>query len=109
MSSDAAASLRGAIRCGSSWGGDEWRGIPAKQGGRHTPIGVGYQPQFFFGTTNVTGTLVEFASDTKEVIPGDHVEVLRELAKPVGLEPGMRFAAREGSRTVGAGVIVSME
>lgn len=81
--------------------------IPTKEGGRHTPIAAGYQPQFFFGTTNVTGTLLGFAGESKQVVPGDHVEVRLELAKPVGLEPGMRFAVREGSRTVGAGVILS--
>lgn len=83
--------------------------IPAKEGGRHTPIAVGYRPQFFFGTTDVTGTMLEFAGDVRVVIPGDHIEVLLELAKPVGLEPGMRFAVREGSKTVGAGVILSTQ
>ena len=52
---------------------------------------------------------MEFAGDTKVVIPGDHIEVLLELVKPVGIEPGMRFAVREGSRTVGAGLILSVQ
>ena len=65
-------------------------------------------PQFFFGTTDVTGALVDLAG--KEMIrPGDHAQVSLELKKPVGMEPGMRFAVREGGKTVGAGVILSVE
>jgi elongation factor Tu len=82
--------------------------IPAKEGGRHTPILPGYKPQFFFGTTDVTGTLAELHG-AKMITPGDHAEVSLELQKPVGLEPGMRFAVREGNKTVGAGIIVSVE
>jgi elongation factor Tu len=82
--------------------------ISQKEGGRHTPILPGYRPQFFFGTTDVTGTLVDIG-DSKAIIPGEHAEVQLELLKPVGMEPGMRFAVREGSMTVGAGVIVSVE
>jgi len=82
--------------------------ISQKEGGRHTPILPGYRPQFFFGTTDVTGTLVDFG-DAKMIAPGDHSQVSLDLHKAVGMEPGMRFAVREGGKTVGAGVIVSVE
>jgi elongation factor Tu len=82
--------------------------IPTKEGGRHTAIHEGYTPQFFLGTTDVTGTIVGFQG-TKMLMPGDHGEVSLELLKPVGMERGMRFAVREGSKTVGAGVILSVE
>jgi elongation factor Tu len=82
--------------------------IPTKEGGRHTPILAGYTPQFFFGTTDVTGALIDLHG--KDMVqPGDHAQVSLELKKPVGMEPGMRFAVREGSKTVGAGVILSVE
>ena len=82
--------------------------ISQKEGGRHTPILPGYRPQVFFGTTDVTGTLVSLGGASM-ITPGDHAEVALELQKPVGMEPGMRFAVREGSKTVGAGVILSVE
>ena len=82
--------------------------IPKEEGGRHTPIQRGYRPQFFFGTTDVTGTLVDLG-DCTMINPGDNAEVSLELAKPVGLEAGMRFAIREGSKTVGAGIVLSIE
>jgi elongation factor Tu len=82
--------------------------IPSDEGGRHTPIFAGYTPQFFFGTTDVTGTFVDLQG-VKMIAPGDHAHVSIELQKPVGMEPGMRFAIREGSKTVGAGVILSVE
>jgi elongation factor Tu len=82
--------------------------IPKEEGGRHTPIFPGYRPQFFFGTTDVTGTVTSFG-ENKMINPGDHAQVSLELMVPIGLEPGMRFAVREGSKTVGAGVIVSVE
>ncbi len=82
--------------------------IPKEEGGRHTPIFEGYRPQFFFGTTDVTGT-VTLPEGVKMLPPGSHGEVGLELLKPVGMEPGMRFAVREGSMTVGAGVILSVE
>jgi elongation factor Tu len=81
--------------------------ISEKEGGRHTPIMKGYKPQFYFGTTDVTGS-ISFEG-INMILPGDHAEVSLELLKPVGMEPGMRFAVREGSRTVGAGVILSVE
>jgi elongation factor Tu len=82
--------------------------IPKEEGGRHTPILKGYKPQFFFGTTDVTGSFVNLKGHDM-IMPGDHAEVDLELLKPVGMEPGMRFAVREGGKTVGAGVIVSVE
>jgi elongation factor Tu len=83
--------------------------ISKEEGGRHTPIFPGYCPQFFFGTTDVTGAVVGFEGDMKMLTPGDHAKVALELHKPVGMEAGMRFAVREGGRTVGAGVILSVE
>jgi elongation factor Tu len=82
--------------------------IPEKEGGRHTPIFPGYSPQFFFGTTDVTGALA-MLHGMLMINPGDHAEVSLELQKPVGMEPGMRFAVREGGKTVAAGVILSVE
>ena len=82
--------------------------LPKDEGGRHTPIFKGYKPQFFFGTTNVTGSISDIG-DLKLISPGDHAKVSLDLMKAVGMEPGMRFAVREGSRTVGAGVILSVE
>jgi len=82
--------------------------IPKEEGGRHTPILVGYKPQFFFGTTDVTGSIVDLGK-LDMIKPGDHAEIGLELLKPVGMEPGMRFAVREGSKTVAAGVVLSVE
>ena len=83
--------------------------IPTKEGGRHTAIKPKYTPQFFVGTTDVTGSIVAFASGAALMHPGDHGEVSLELQKPVAMEAGMRFAVREGGKTVGAGVILSVE
>ena len=77
--------------------------LSAKEGGRHTPFGSGYRPQFFFGTTDVTGDLELLEGG--QVSPGDRASVRFMLHKPVGIEVGMRFAIREGGRTIGAGVI----
>ncbi|MGZ3416882.1 MAG: elongation factor Tu [Polyangiales bacterium] len=78
--------------------------LSAKEGGRHTPFSSGYKPQFFFGSTDVTGTL-----DTSLVItPGDHARVAFKLHRAIGVEPGMRFALREGGKTVGAGVVLTV-
>ncbi len=82
--------------------------IPKEEGGRHTPLLAGYKPQFFFGTTDVTGTIVDIG-ELDRIQPGDHAEVHIKLQRPVGIEPGMRFAVREGSRTIGAGVILSVK
>lgn len=80
--------------------------LTAKEGGRHTPFGTGYMPQFFFGATDVTGSLeVEGGA---VVSPGDRAKVKFTLKRAVGIEAGMRFALREGGRTVGAGVITGV-
>ena len=81
--------------------------LGAEEGGRHTPFGTGYAPQFFFGTTDVTGT-VEVPGDAL-VTPGSRAKVGFSLHRPVGIEPGMRFALREGGRTIGAGVVTRVE
>lgn len=80
--------------------------LTAKEGGRHTPFASGYMPQFFFGTTDVTGTL---SVSDDGVRPGDRTRVTFRLAHAIGIEPGMRFALREGKKTVGAGVILAVE
>ncbi len=76
------------------------------EGGRHTPFGAGYRPQLFFGVTDVTGVLNP--DDGASVHPGDRAEIGFELTKPVGIEPGVRFAIREGGRTVGAGIVTQV-
>jgi elongation factor Tu len=81
--------------------------LTADEGGRKRPFSAGYAPQFFFGTTDVTGTFAEVEGDGV-VKPGDRATVRFELLKPVGVEPGMRFAVREGGRTVGAGVVLDV-
>ena len=78
-----------------------------EEGGRHTPFTSGYRPQFYFRTTDVTG-LVTLPPDVQMVAPGDNVEITVELIKPVALEKGLRFAIREGGRTVGAGTITEV-
>jgi len=80
--------------------------LTAEEGGRHTPFASGYQPQFFFGVTDVSGT-VRTANDT-QVSPGDSAEIAFELGKPVGIEKGVRFAIREGGKTVGAGLVTDV-
>jgi elongation factor Tu len=80
--------------------------LTAKEGGRHTPFGSGYMPQFYFGATNVTGTLM--VGDEGVVKPGDRAKVTFDLKRAVGIEPGMRFALREGGRTVGAGLVTAV-
>lgn len=78
--------------------------LSSKEGGRKTPFGVGYRPQFFFGTTDVTGSVCSI--DGADVVtPGENVVLGFDLHKPVGVEPGMRFAIREGGKTIGAGVV----
>ncbi|MCP5469265.1 MAG: elongation factor Tu [Chlamydiales bacterium] len=74
------------------------------EGGRHKPFFTGYRPQFYFRTTDVTGT-VTLPEGTEMVMPGDNVELTAELIAPVAMEEGMRFAIREGGRTIGAGTI----
>ena len=79
------------------------------EGGRHTPFFPGYRPQFYVRTTDVTGKIETFRSDDNTpmqmVMPGDRVKMLVELIQPIAIEKGMRFAIREGGRTVGAGVV----
>ncbi len=81
--------------------------LTKEEGGRHTPFFKGYRPQFFFRTTDVTGT-VELPPDREMVMPGDNVSVEVGLITPVALEKGLRFAIREGGRTVGAGTITEI-
>ena len=77
------------------------------EGGRHTPFFQGYRPQFFFETTDVTGT-VELPRDVEMVMPGDNVNMAVSLISPIAMEEGQRFAIREGGRTVGAGVVTKI-
>ncbi len=77
------------------------------EGGRHTPFFKGYRPQFFFETTDVTGT-VELPKDVEMVMPGDNVNMAVQLISPIAMEEGQRFAIREGGRTVGAGVVTKI-
>lgn len=86
----------------------EFYALSEKEGGRKKPFAVGYRPQFFFGTTDVTGTITDLG-DADLVIPGDRVTIGFELLKPVGVEKGMRFAIREGGRTIGAGIVTEVE
>ena len=75
-----------------------------EEGGRHTPFFKGYRPQFYVRTTDVTGA-VELPKDVEMVMPGDDISMNVELISPVAMEEGMRFAIREGGRTVGSGVV----
>jgi len=77
-----------------------------EEGGRHKPFFKGYRPQFYFRTTDVTG-VVELPASVEMVMPGDNVEITVELITPVAMEPGLRFAIREGGRTVGAGTVAT--
>jgi elongation factor Tu len=77
------------------------------EGGRHTPFFNGYRPQFYFRTTDVTGT-IELPADKEMVLPGDNVAMTVKLLAPIAMEEGLRFAIREGGRTVGAGVVAKI-
>jgi len=81
--------------------------LKKEEGGRHTPFFSGYRPQFYFRTTDVTG-VIKLPDGVEMVMPGDNVELEVELIKPVALEEGLRFAIREGGKTVGAGVITKI-
>jgi len=81
--------------------------LTKEEGGRHTPFFDGYRPQFFFRTTDVTG-VVRLPEGTEMVMPGDNVTIGGELIAPIAMEEGLRFAIREGGRTVGAGVITKI-
>ena len=78
--------------------------LSKEEGGRHTPFFNGYRPQFYFRTTDVTG-VVNLPEGTEMVMPGDNVRITVELISPIAMEEGLRFAIREGGRTVGAGVV----
>ena len=78
--------------------------LTADEGGRHTPFFNGYRPQFYFRTTDVTGT-IELPQGTEMVMPGDNIDMTIELITPIAIEKGLRFAIREGGRTVGSGVV----
>ena len=82
--------------------------LKPEEGGRHTPFFSGYRPQFYFRTTDVTGT-IKLPPDREMVMPGDHVNLEVELIYPVAIEKELRFAIREGGRTVGAGVVTDVE
>nr|YP_009300478.1 elongation factor Tu [Campylaephora sungminbooi]AKU47397.1 elongation factor Tu [Campylaephora sungminbooi]ALN11844.1 elongation factor Tu [Campylaephora sungminbooi] len=83
--------------------------LTKEEGGRHTPFFPGYRPQFYVRTTDVTGTIHQFTADdgsqAEMVMPGDRIKMNAELINPIAIEQGMRFAIREGGRTVGAGVV----
>ena len=83
--------------------------LTKEEGGRHTPFFTGYRPQFYVRNTDVTGSITEFTSDdgtaAEMVMPGDRIKMTAQLIHPIAIEKGMRFAIREGGRTVGAGVV----
>ncbi|MCD6132611.1 MAG: elongation factor Tu, partial [Candidatus Hydrothermae bacterium] len=81
--------------------------LKKEEGGRHTPFFTGYRPQFYFRTTDVTGT-IKLPEGREMVMPGDHVNLEVELIYPVAIEKELRFAIREGGRTVGAGVVTDI-
>jgi elongation factor Tu len=81
--------------------------LKKEEGGRHTPFFNGYRPQFYFRTTDVTG-VVTLPEGTEMCMPGDNIEVAVELITPIAMDEGLRFAIREGGRTVGAGVVVAI-
>ena len=82
--------------------------LTKEEGGRHTPFFQGYRPQFYFRTTDVTG-VVTLPEGTEMVMPGDNIQMAVELITPIAIEPGLRFAIREGGRTVGAGVVATID
>jgi len=81
--------------------------LTKEEGGRHTPFFNGYRPQFYFRTTDVTG-VAELPEGTEMVMPGDNVQLTIKLITPIAMEKGLRFAIREGGRTVGAGTIAEI-
>jgi elongation factor Tu len=81
--------------------------LTKEEGGRHTPFFKGYRPQFYFRTTDVTGT-IELPGNTEMVMPGDNIKMTVQLISPIAMEEGLRFAIREGGRTVGAGVVAKI-
>ncbi|NLN07103.1 MAG: elongation factor Tu, partial [Firmicutes bacterium] len=81
--------------------------LKKEEGGRHTPFFQGYRPQFYLRTTDVTG-VISLQEGVEMVMPGDNVQMKIELITPIAIEEGLRFAIREGGRTVGAGVVTSI-
>jgi elongation factor Tu len=81
--------------------------LTKEEGGRHTPFFKGYRPQFYFRTTDVTGS-VELPQGVEMVMPGDNIQMTIELITPIAMDEGLRFAIREGGRTVGAGVVTKI-
>jgi elongation factor Tu len=81
--------------------------LTKEEGGRHTPFFKGYRPQFYFRTTDVTGA-VELPEGVEMVMPGDNIQMEIELIMPIAMEKELRFAIREGGRTVGAGVVTEV-
>jgi elongation factor Tu len=86
--------------------------LKKEEGGRHTPFFPGYRPQFYVRTTDVTGTISDFTADdgsaAEMVMPGDRIQMTVELINPIAIEQGMRFAIREGGRTIGAGAVAKI-
>jgi elongation factor Tu len=81
--------------------------LTKEEGGRHTPFFPGYRPQFYFRTTDVTGS-VTLPEGVEMVMPGDNIQMVIELISPIAMEKELRFAIREGGRTVGAGVVTEV-
>ena len=81
--------------------------LTKEEGGRHTPFFNGYRPQFYFRTTDVTGAAT-LPDGVEMVMPGDNIKMQIELITPIAMEEGLRFAIREGGRTVGAGVVAKI-
>jgi elongation factor Tu len=81
--------------------------LTKEEGGRHTPFFSNYRPQFYFRTTDVTGT-IELPEGTEMVMPGDNISMVVDLIAPIAMDDGLRFAIREGGRTVGAGVVAKV-
>jgi elongation factor Tu len=81
--------------------------LSKEEGGRHTPFFKGYRPQFYFRTTDVTG-VAQLPEGTEMVMPGDNVNLTVELITPIAMDKGLRFAIREGGRTVGAGTVTEI-
>ena len=100
-------SAPGSIKPYSKFKGEAYI-LTKDEGGRHTPFFSNYRPQFYFRTTDVTGA-VELPAGTEMVMPGDNIAITVELIAPIAMDEGLRFAIREGGRTVGAGVVSSIE
>nr|HPI62818.1 elongation factor Tu [Alphaproteobacteria bacterium] len=81
--------------------------LKKEEGGRHTPFFTNYRPQFYFRTTDVTG-VVQLPAGTEMVMPGDNIAVDVQLIAPIAMDEGLRFAIREGGKTVGAGVVTKI-